>query len=722
MAENLFELKNLSFSFNETKKVVNDISFSVQKGEYIALLGPNGSGKSTLARLIAGFLEPDSGDIIFNKKENEIIGIVFQSPKDQIVAQTVFRDCSFGPENLELPKQEIVKRVEKTLTETNLIEKIDSSTYALSLGQTQKLALSGILALNPNLLILDESLSMIDPATRKDILDYLDELNKSGITIIHVTHDTDEALRAKRIIAIEKGQIFFEGSPNDILQNRQLEQKLFGEPLMRLTSFFQTDDVLKENVFNMENINFSYDNKSEDKIIDHLSLSLTKGSLTALIGPSGSGKSTLLEIASGLLIPETGNIEATSMPSLALQDCESSLFEEFAADDVAFAPQNNGVSGKALKECVQSAMDLCGLPFNDFADRKTTELSGGEKRKLSLAGIIALDKDILFFDEPTSALDPSSRCSIMHTLRNLCQQGKTILFTTHRLDEAAYADRCITLNKGKIVQDTASENTANQNAKLNKNTEKKNISLTKIIPHSETSILEKLQQSKMGDYCFKNSLIHKLNPVIKYIVFLGIFIFGLVVDSYELLTVANSISLIYLISSKYPIKKIFFRILKLLPWILFFLVFQFFFFQPLENEKIFFQLWAFSLTPSKLHFAFKTLLHCLTAIIAISVFTFSTNETEIIDGMKNILLPLRKIGIPSHYAAMVVGIMFRFIPILIQEASLIIKAQIIRGGLKETKGIFNRIKNLLPLFIPLTLQTLKRASNLGDALIARQFK
>lgn len=717
MNENLFELKNLSFSFNDSKKVVDGISFSVQKGEYIALLGPNGSGKSTLARLIAGFLEADSGKIIFNKKDNEIVGIVFQSPKDQIVAQTVFRDCAFGPENLELPKTEIQKRVEKSLTETNLIEKINSSTYALSLGQTQKLALSGILALTPSLLILDESLSMIDPATRKDILDYLDELNQSGITIIHVTHDTDEALRAKRIIAMEKGKIFFEGTPDDILKNRQLEQKLFGEPLMRLTSFFQTDSSPKENVFNIEDISFSYDDNSDKNIIDGLSLSLKKGSLTALIGPSGSGKSTLLEIASGLLIPKTGHIEGTTMPALALQDCESSLFEEFAADDVAFAPLNNGVTGKALKECVQKAMDLCGLPFKEFADRKTTELSGGEKRKLSLAGIIALDKDILFFDEPTSALDPASRCSIMHTLRDLCQQGKTILFTTHRLDEAAYADRCITLKNGKIVQDTAESEKSHDTASK-ENTKP----FTKITPHSETSILEKLQKSKLGDYCLKDSLIHKLNPVLKYLVFFAIFIFGLCVDSYQLLFLANGISIFYLLASKYPMKKIFFRILKLLPWILFFLVFQFFFFKALENEKIFFQIWIFSLTPSKLHFALKTLLHCLSAIIAISVFTFSTNETEIIDGMKNLLSPLRKLRIPSHYAAMVVGIMFRFIPILIQEASLIIKAQIIRGGLKETKGIFNRIKNLLPLFIPLTLQTLKRAANLGDALIARQFK
>lgn len=715
MKNKFVSINKLSFSYEgEQDNILNDISFDVDKGDYLALLGPNGSGKSTLARLIAGFLIPTSGSIDFYKNPDEILGIVFQSPRDQIVALTVGRDTSFGPENLGLPKIQIDQRVTKVLTETNLIQKIDSSTYALSLGQTQKLALSGILALNPSLLILDESLSMIDPATRLDILNYLDELNKQGITIIHVTHDTDEARRAKKIIAIEKGSVFFQGTPDDILKNPQLELKLFGEPLMRLTSFFDDRLKNKEIVLKMQDVSFSYDN-NEKSLFSNFSLELKKGTLNAIMGASGSGKSTLFEIASGLLSPSAGKIFAQSMPAFALQDCDSALFEEFAADDVAFAPLNNGFSPEKIKDCVKNAMDLCTLPFDEFADRKTMELSGGEKRKLSLACIIAMDKDILFFDEPTSALDPASRCSIMKTLRRLCDDGKTILFSTHRLDEGAYADRCITIEDGKIIYDTqeGEESIAQSN----------NLSdFIQIEPHPQTKVLDKLQKTKNGEYQDKRSIIHKINPVLKYLIFFTLFIAGLCVDSYKLLIGVNLICIIYSCLAKYPIKKLILRILKMIPWIMFFMVFQFIFFPAQNNETIFFKLGFFSITQTKISLAIKTLLHCIAAIISLSVFMFSTNETEIIDGIQKMLLPLKKIGFPSHYVAMVVGIIFRFIPILTQEASLIIKAQIVRGGLKDTKGIFNRIKNLLPLFVPLILQTIKRATNLGDTLTARQFK
>jgi energy-coupling factor transport system ATP-binding protein len=141
--------------------------------------------------------------------------------------------------------------------------------------------------------------------------------------------------------------------------------------------------------------------------------------------------------------------------AFALQDCESALFQEFAGDDVAYGPINQHKKNPELKSIVKNAMDLSGVPFAEFADRRIRELSGGEKRKVSLASVIALDSDILIFDEPTSALDPASQTSIMKTLRKLCDEGKTVLFSTHRLEEAAYADRCLTMGSGLIVSDTA---------------------------------------------------------------------------------------------------------------------------------------------------------------------------------------------------------------------------------------------------------------------------
>lgn len=694
---------DLSFTYpNASFQALKHVSFTVENGDYLALLGPNGSGKSTLARLIAGFLTPTAGKIDFDNS-NDFSGIVFQSPKDQIVAGIVKRDTSFGPENLNLSPEEISERVKTNLEITGLTPKSESSTLSLSLGQTQKMALAGILALNPKLLILDESLSMIDPASRIDILNYLDELNKKGITIIHVTHDTDEALRAKHILALDDGSIYFQGTPQDLLHNKEKEINLFGEPLMR-----RKKDVKKsEVVFKLQNINFSYDNK----LFSDFSLSLNKGTLTAIVGPSGSGKSTLFEISNGLLKAQSGKIFSTCRPLLALQDCDSALFEEFAADDVAFGAANNGLKGKELKTKVQDAMNLMGLPFEQYANRRTIQLSGGEKRKLSLAGIIAMDSDIIFFDEPTSALDPISRCSIMNTLRKLCDEGKTIFFSTHKLDEAAFADRCITLSNGKIESDVFPGFVEAPKTE----TQKDSPLLKELQSFEQGDTLKNLRKRTNSSYKPLKSPVHKMPAVAKYIVFLSLFIFGLCVNSNLLLGISVLSSILYAILSFCSVKLILIRILKMLPWIAFFLIFQFIFFPVLPGEKIFFELAFFSVSTSKILLAAKTLLHVVSAIICLTVFLFSTNEIEIIDGIK-------KMPFLSSKIAITVGIIFRFIPLLTQEAILIIKAQLIRGGLKNAKGPFGKVRTMLPVFVPLILQTLKRTEALADTLTARQLK
>lgn len=227
---NLLDVNNVSFSYpTSNQKVLDDITFSVKSGEYVAILGNNGSGKSTLARIICNFLTPSSGNIAI--PENLITGIVFQSPKNQIVSEIVSRDTEFGPENLGLSSAEVEQRTIESLAVTGLLDKATSKTNELSLGQTQKLALSGILALSPNLLVLDEATAMLDPASRQDILDYLDYSNKHGQTIIHITHDYEEVLRSERVIVLEKGRKIFDEKTSLFLNNKELVNNIFGTPL-----------------------------------------------------------------------------------------------------------------------------------------------------------------------------------------------------------------------------------------------------------------------------------------------------------------------------------------------------------------------------------------------------------------------------------------------------------------------------------------------------------
>ena len=756
---NIIQAENLSYVYEDNNlEAVKNVSFAVSRGSYVAILGLNGSGKSTLARLLCGIYQPSSGNVKIFSESKAPVGIVFQSPKNQIIASIVKTDTSFGPENLGFSATETENIVLSSLKAVSLEEKIEDFTANLSLGQTQKLALAGILALNPDLLILDESVSMIDPVSRKEILDFLDELNAQGKTIIHITHDLEEAERANRILVMEDGvlirdensldktdsfikshfcidegdigagsrTIAFQAgseehalqvvSPTDVASTVQASSEevasqtgssaTTSHSVLASSEKSAAEASTQQTCLFLKNITFAY--PGQNPLYKDFSLSFKKGSLTAIMGKSGGGKSTLFEIASGLLEPQSGEVLATERPVLALQEAESALFENFAADDVAFGPINKGLAGKRLKEKVVSSMELTGLEYSVFGNRSTQALSGGEKRRLSLAGIIAIDSPVIIFDEPTAGLDPKGRKQIFETLRKLSNQGKTVIFSTHREEEAKIADRQIKIENGKILFDSEvdiSEKSENQS----ENSEK----LTKFETLEGASLLKKLNGLSMGLYEKKDSVIHKLPPVAKYLVFLGFFLTSIFLKTIPLSLVSLGIALLYAALAKMPFKKPLKSFFGLLPWVLFFLLIQFFFFPINQGDTVLLHFGFIKITVEKILISVKSILHLATAIFMIFGFMYSADEKDILEGFKKL--------IPSKSASLILVMIFRFIPLLADEASLIIKVQLIRGGLGETKGFFNRVQKLLPLFVPLINRTLERSSNMADALTARYF-
>lgn len=704
----LLSVKNLSFSYPESEKpALTDVSFSVEHGEYAVILGANGSGKSTLARIVAGFLQAGGGTV--ELAEGARTGIVFQYPKDQIVSGIVSRDTAFGPENLKLSPAEVEQRVIESLSVSGLLDRADSRTNALSLGQTQKLAISGILALHPDLLVLDEATSMLDPESRSDVLDFLDACHKRGQSILHITHDYEEACRAQHVIAIQDGTILFNGTQEQFSANTALVRHLFGDPIqpkVRKDDDFATAELSLA----FRDICFSYDDRP---VLKNLNLDVYKGSLTAITGISGAGKSTLLEIASGLLKPNGGTVYADDYPSLALQDSQAALFEPYAADDVAFGLKNQGVSGKKLKHLVAEAMELVGLPFDSFADRPTQHLSGGEKRKLSIAGIIAMNTNVLLFDEPTSGIDPISRKQLLLTLQKLARSGKTILFSTHRMEEAAFADRAIHMENGAIVSDSAKKPLAPAESITLKT--QQSLAGAKMLSKLRKTAAFATAPAKV------NGIIQKLPPVWKYVAFLAVFISSVCMSHIALAAAMAVASVTYAVLAKYPVRRLFTSFLKVLPWMLAYCLIQLIFI-PARPGEIHFTEWKwFMVTPFKIKLCVLALIRVFGALSAVQVFLYSTGEKEILEGFSSLLKPLALLHIPVRSLVVVIEIIFRFIPILIEEASSIIKTQLERGGLGDAKGFFAKIKILFPLFIPLIIQTLHRAEVLADALTARYF-
>ncbi|CZQ80542.1 abc transporter [Trichococcus flocculiformis] len=224
----IIELRNVTFSYSEedARPALNNVSLTIQQGEWIAIIGPNGSGKSTLAKTINGLIEANSGEVIIEGVAlnaetvwdvRKKIGMVFQNPDNQFVGSTVQDDVAFGLENVGIPREEMVKRVADAVAAVNMANFLDKEPARLSGGQKQRVAIAGIVALSPDIIILDEATTMLDPEGRHEVIETIQEIKeKENLTVISITHDIDEAAKANRIFVMEAGQLTRIGSPEEI--------------------------------------------------------------------------------------------------------------------------------------------------------------------------------------------------------------------------------------------------------------------------------------------------------------------------------------------------------------------------------------------------------------------------------------------------------------------------------------------------------------------------
>jgi energy-coupling factor transport system ATP-binding protein len=224
----IIELRNVTFSYSEedARPALNNVSLTIQQGEWIAIIGPNGSGKSTLAKTINGLIEANSGEVIIEGVAlnaetvwdvRKKIGMVFQNPDNQFVGSTVQDDVAFGLENVGIPREEMVKRVADAVATVNMANFMDKEPARLSGGQKQRVAIAGIVALSPDIIILDEATTMLDPEGRHEVIETIQEIKeKENLTVISITHDIDEAAKANRIFVMEAGQLTRIGTPEEI--------------------------------------------------------------------------------------------------------------------------------------------------------------------------------------------------------------------------------------------------------------------------------------------------------------------------------------------------------------------------------------------------------------------------------------------------------------------------------------------------------------------------
>lgn len=435
------------------------------------------------------------------------LGMVFQNPDNQLVATTVEEDMAFGPENLGIEPAEIRKRVDEAARYVGMEEHLQHSPHMLSGGQKQRVAIAGILAMEPRCIVLDESTSMLDPKGRKEVLNLIRTLNRDRkITIILITHHMEEAVHADRVLVMDGGRVVMQGAPREIFAQVD-ELKRVGLDVPQVTQFMHElklkgifrDGIaltLDEAESNLKTVIDKRGSKSralqepaeaggpgevivrirelshiymsgttfERKALDKVSMDIMKGEILGIIGHTGSGKSTLVQHLNGLLKPTSGSIEVDGVEcsgktlkelrqkvGLIFQYPEHQLFEETVYKDIIFGLTKMGLPEDEMQKRVIRVLKILGLK-EELLDKSPFELSGGQKRRVAIAGVLVMEPQILVLDEPTAGLDPQGAREVFTILTELNRtNGTTILIISHDMDDiAAYCHRIAVLNRGRL--------------------------------------------------------------------------------------------------------------------------------------------------------------------------------------------------------------------------------------------------------------------------------
>ena len=443
-------------------------------------------------------------------------GMVFQNPDNQIIGTVVQEDVGFGPENLGVPTEEIWQRVEKSLSAVGMIEYRHHSPNKLSGGQKQRVAIAGVVAMCPKCIVLDEPTAMLDPNGRKEVLHTVEELRKrEHVTVILITHYMEEVIGADRVIVMDQGHVVMDGTTREIFSQVELLKKYrLDVPQVTMLAhglkqrgldikegILTTNELIealekagdwrqnqkktyvghaetvvkkekKENpILKLEHIEYVYSSGTayEKRALKDINLDIYEGEFVGVIGHTGSGKSTMIQHLNGLMKATSGALyyngeniydekynlrQLRNNVGLVFQYPEHQLFEIDVLTDVCFGPKNQGLTEEECKKRAIEALELVGLS-EKYYDTSPFDLSGGQKRRVAIAGVLAMRPKVLVLDEPTAGLDPKGRDEILDQIAYLQKERNlTVILVSHSMEDIAkYVDRIVVMNKGRKMYD-----------------------------------------------------------------------------------------------------------------------------------------------------------------------------------------------------------------------------------------------------------------------------
>ncbi len=518
--------ENFGFQYvSQAEPTLYDINLTIYKGEKILIAGPSGCGKSTLGHCINGLIPASypgksTGTLTvggLNAAEEDlsglskVVGTVLQDTDGQFIGLTVAEDIAFALENDCMETEEIHKTVEKVARLVDVDKVLKHAPYEISGGQKQRVSLGGVMVNDVDILLFDEPLANLDPATGKQAVELIDDIQKrTGCTVVIIEHRLEDVLHrpVDRIVLMEEGRIVYDGTPDVLLTTDLLPQKGIREPLyvtalkyagVKLEPAMHPDflpelqlsDHQRQQVFDwfskqppspagektspllqIKNLDFAY-NTSRTKVLKDITLTINKGEMISIVGTNGAGKSTFSKVVCGFVTPQCGSLTFDGMDlqnlsikeradhiGYVMQNPNQMISKNFIFDEVAFGLVNRGFAMEEIERRVEDALTVCGLrPFKKWP---VSALSYGQKKRVTIASMLVLEPEMLILDEPTAGQDFRHYTEIMDFLSQLNKRGMTVVLITHDMHlMLEYTPRAVVFNDGRIIADASSAEVLN---------------------------------------------------------------------------------------------------------------------------------------------------------------------------------------------------------------------------------------------------------------------
>lgn len=518
MQETIISFKDYTYQYrSQAEPTIFDINLEIQKGERIIIVGPSGCGKSTLAHCLNGlnpFSYPgeNTGSLTICGIEagkasifelSRYVGTVLQDTDGQFIGMTVLEDIAFSMENDGIPQDELIRRTKEEAGKVSLSEKLDAAPHELSGGQKQRVSMAGVMVNQVPVLLFDEPLANLDPAAGKEAIELIDRLQKDGDkTVIIIEHRLEDAMHmgADRIILMENGRIVSDTTPEDLFLSDRLTQAGIREPLyltafkyagIQLTKEMHVErmqelllnqehkDMVrkwyadrtktrtvkeKPEILRVENIHFGYLPEKEN--LTDIHFSIKEGEMISIVGKNGAGKSTMAKLLCGFEKPGKGTIylkgrdisddtikERAAHIGYVMQNPNQMICKPMIYDEVAMSLMLQKLPEEEIKERVFETLKICGL--YKFRNWPVNALSYGQKKRVTIASILVTKPQILILDEPTAGQDFRHYTDIMEFLKELNEQGITVLMITHDMHlMLEYTDRSLVFADGRKIADT----------------------------------------------------------------------------------------------------------------------------------------------------------------------------------------------------------------------------------------------------------------------------